>query len=62
MAAREDAARAVERSILARYDRLRSVRTDAVVVALHGDACGACFTAVPRNRRAQIRAGLLLDN
>lgn len=61
-AAREASARAVDRAILTRYDRLRSVRTAAVVVALHGDACGACFTAVPRNRRSQIRAGLLLDN
>jgi predicted nucleic acid-binding Zn-ribbon protein len=62
LTAREASAQAVERTILARYDRLRSVRTEAVVVALHGDACGACFTAVPRNRRSQIRAGLLLDN
>jgi predicted nucleic acid-binding Zn-ribbon protein len=32
-----------------------------VVVPLRGDACGACFTAVPRNRRSQIRSGALLD-
>lgn len=60
--AREAAAAAVERALRLRYDRLRSVRTQAVVVALRGDACGACFTAVPRNRRSQIRAGVLLDN
>jgi len=61
-AARTGAAKQVDREIRQRYDRLRSVRSAAVVVALRGDACGACFTAVPRNRRAQIRAGLLLDN
>jgi predicted nucleic acid-binding Zn-ribbon protein len=52
----------VERSIRVRYDRLRAVRATAVVVPLRGEACGACFTAVPRNRRSQIRAGILLDN
>ncbi|MGE0555492.1 MAG: zinc ribbon domain-containing protein [Gemmatimonadales bacterium] len=60
--ARNAAAREVDREIRQRYERLRSARSAAVVVALRGDACGACFTAVPRNRRSQIRAGLLLDN
>jgi len=62
LTARNAAAKQVDREIRQRYDRLRSVRNTAVVVALRGDACGACFTAVPRNRRSQIRAGLLLDN
>jgi predicted nucleic acid-binding Zn-ribbon protein len=44
-----------------RYDRLRRARAQSVVVPLSGDACGACFTAVPRNRRSQIRAGMLLE-
>jgi hypothetical protein len=44
-----------------RYDRLRRARAASVVVPLSGDACGACFTAVPRNRRSQIRAGVLLE-
>jgi len=61
-AAREIAAAAIDRTVRARYDRLWTARTAAVVVALRGDACGACYTAVPRNRRAQIRAGFLLDN
>ena len=60
-AARDEYAVAVERNLRTRYDRLRSARTAAVVVPLRGDACGACFTAVPRNRRTQIRAGLVLD-
>jgi len=62
LTARNAAAKQVDREIRQRYDRLRSARNTAVVVALRGDACGACFTAVPRNRRSQIRAGLLLDN
>lgn len=60
-AARDASASQVERTLRLRYDRLRSARTNEVVVALRGEACGACFTTVPRNRRTQIRAGLLLD-
>jgi predicted nucleic acid-binding Zn-ribbon protein len=58
---RESKAGSVERSLRIRYDRLRRARSAAVVVPLNGDACGACFTAVPRNRRSQIRAGVLLE-
>lgn len=61
-AAREASAAALDRPLRLRYDRLWTARSAAVVVPLHGDACGACFTAVPRNRRSQIRAGTLLDN
>lgn len=61
-ATRDASAAEVEKSLRMRYDRLRSARSVAVVVALRGEACGACFTAVPRNRRTQIRAGVLLDN
>ena len=58
---REGAAAQLERTLRIRYDRLRRARASAVVVPLSGDACGACFTAVPRNRRSQIRSGALLD-
>jgi predicted nucleic acid-binding Zn-ribbon protein len=51
----------VERTLRARYDRLWSSRFAVVVVALRGDACGACFTSIPRNRRSQIRAGTHID-
>lgn len=61
-AARDGSAAVIEKTVRLRYDRLRSVRTVAVVVALRGEACGACYTSVPRNRRTQIRAGVLLDN
>lgn len=60
-AGRERAAAEIDRPLFHRYARLRSSRTDEVVVPLHGTACGACFTAVPMNRRGQIRAGLLVE-
>jgi len=58
---RESSAGLIERTLRTRYDRLRRARASAVVVPLSGDACGACFTAVPRNRRSQIRSGALLE-
>jgi uncharacterized protein len=58
---REASAAAVEKSLRMRYDRLWTSRTTTVVVPLRGDACGACHTAVPRNRRSQIRAGTHID-
>jgi hypothetical protein len=59
---RSTSASGVEKSLLMRYDRLWSSRSTTVVVALRGDACGACFTAVPRNRRSQIRAGTHIES
>ncbi len=61
LAAREESAAAIEKSIRMRYDRLRANRQGAVVVAVRGVACGACFTAVPMSRRGQIRNGLLVE-
>lgn len=59
--ARDASAAGVERSLRMRYDRLWTSRLITVVVPLRGDACGACHTAVPRNRRSQIRAGTHID-
>jgi predicted nucleic acid-binding Zn-ribbon protein len=59
--AREACAGRLERNLRTRYDRLRRSRSTAVVVPLNGDSCGACFTAVPRNRRSQIRSGAVLE-
>ena len=58
---RETAASRLDRALRIRYDRLRRARTTPVVVPLNGDACGACYTAIPRNRRSQIRAGAVLE-
>ncbi|HZE75841.1 MAG TPA: hypothetical protein VE091_11070 [Gemmatimonadales bacterium] len=61
VAEREAAASQLDRALRIRYDRLRRARATPVVVPLNGDACGACFTAIPRNRRSQIRAGAVLE-
>lgn len=61
LAARDGAAAPVEKSLRQRYERLRGSRSTRVVVALDGVACGACYTAVPLNRRSQIRAGERVD-
>ena len=58
---REASASEVERNLRLRYDRLWASRLATVVVPLRGDACGACFTAIPRNRRSQIRAGTHIE-
>jgi len=58
---REATAGTVERTLRLRYDRLWSSRLAVVVVPLRGDACGACYTAIPRNRRSQIRAGTHIE-
>jgi len=60
-AAREASASSLEKMLRMRYDRLRSNREGAVVVAVSGVACGSCFTAVPMSRRSQLRTGLLVE-
>lgn len=59
--AREASASQLERPLLQRYDRLRQSRAPQVVVAIHNDACGACYTAIPMSRRSHIRTGFLLE-
>jgi predicted nucleic acid-binding Zn-ribbon protein len=61
LAERDAAAAEVERTLRARYERLRTNKSVGVVVALAGAACGACYTTVPLNRRSQIRAGTLIE-
>lgn len=59
---REASASQLDRQLLTRYDRLRRARAADVIVPLVGGACGACRTAVPLNRRSQIRTGAVLGN
>ena len=59
--ARDKSAAAVAKPLRSRYERLRGSRAPVAVVALAGDACGACFTAVPMNRRAQMRMSGVID-
>jgi uncharacterized protein len=58
---REATAGLIDKPLRTRYDRLRRSRTSDVVVPLVGGACGGCHTAVPLNRRSQIKAGAVLD-
>jgi predicted nucleic acid-binding Zn-ribbon protein len=58
---RERAAGAVDGSLLARYERIRRGKTPLAVYALHADACGRCFTAVPTQRRALIQRGASIE-
>ena len=61
LAARDLSAEAVAKPLRSRYERLRGSRAVRAVVALAGDACGACFTAVPMNRRSQMRMSGVVD-
>jgi len=58
---REESAGHLGKALSSRYDRLRRTRSSDVVVPLVGGACGACHTAVPLNRRSQIKAGNVID-
>jgi predicted nucleic acid-binding Zn-ribbon protein len=59
--AREASAEQIDKPLRTRYDRLRRSRARNVVVPLVGGTCGACHTAVPLNRRSQIRSGAIVD-
>ena len=59
--ARESSAAQLDRTLRVRYERLRKARSAEVIVPLLGGACGACHTAIPLNRRSQIRSGAVLD-
>jgi predicted nucleic acid-binding Zn-ribbon protein len=59
--AREAGAAQLDKALRARYERLRRLRANDVVVPLVGGACGACHTTVPMNRRSLIRAGQVID-
>ncbi len=58
---REASAAQLDKTIRNRYDRLRRSRSNDVIVPLVGGTCGGCHTAVPLNRRGQIRAGQVVD-
>jgi predicted nucleic acid-binding Zn-ribbon protein len=56
-AKREDAARSVRPGLLGQYERIRRGRARLALYALHADACGHCYTAVPMHRRQSIQDG-----
>jgi predicted nucleic acid-binding Zn-ribbon protein len=61
VAAREAATRAVDSGLLGRYERIRKGKAPLALYALHGDACGHCFTAVPTQRRILIQRGATIE-
>jgi predicted nucleic acid-binding Zn-ribbon protein len=61
LAERERAAAHVTAAMLARYERIRRGKAPLALYALHGDACGHCFTAVPTQRRALIQRGASIE-
>jgi predicted nucleic acid-binding Zn-ribbon protein len=54
---RGEVARSLSRPALVQYDRIRRGRAPMALYAMHGDACGHCFTAVPMHRRQELQAG-----
>jgi len=60
--AREEAATHVDGGLLARYERIRRGKAPMALYALHGDACGRCYTAVPTQRRALIQRGGTIES
>jgi predicted nucleic acid-binding Zn-ribbon protein len=58
---RTAATRDVNGSLLVRYERIRQGKAPLALYALHGDACGHCFTAVPTQRRVLIQRGASIE-
>src|SRR6059058_1422385 len=61
LAEREQAAARVSATLLARYERIRRGKAPLALYALHADACGHCFTAVPTQRRTLIQRGVSIE-
>jgi hypothetical protein len=58
---RGQAAQGVNGALLVRYERIRRGKAPLALYALHGDACGHCFTAVPTQRRVLIQRGASIE-
>lgn len=50
-AARAGSATHVDRTLLQKYDRIRTARQDGAIFPLRGPSCGHCDTSVPLQRR-----------
>ena len=61
MTERDAAAQRVNGGLLGRYERIRRGKAPEALYALHGDACGHCFTAVPTQRRVLIQRGASIE-
>jgi hypothetical protein len=60
--ARTEACGAVNAELLVRYERIRRGKAPLALYALHADACGHCFTAVPTQRRVLIQRGASIES
>ncbi len=58
---RTEASRGVNGALLSRYERIRRGKAPLALYALHGEACGHCFTAVPTQRRVLIQRGVSIE-
>lgn len=58
---RTEAARSVNGTLLVRYERIRRGKAPLALYALHAEACGHCFTAVPTQRRVLIQRGASIE-
>jgi len=54
--ARDQKAKSVPRTLLSRYDRIRSRKRVHAVFPLRGNSCGNCDTAIPMQRRSIMSA------
>ena len=58
---RDRASKAVNATLLSRYDRIRRGKAPLAAFPLHGSSCGNCFTAVPTQRKALIQRGTTIE-
>lgn len=54
---RGETADSIDQKIRSEYDRVRGGRTDQALAPVVDGVCGHCFTAIPLQRQAEIRAG-----
>jgi predicted nucleic acid-binding Zn-ribbon protein len=54
---RAEVAKKLSKAALTQYERIRRGRAPMALYALHEDACGHCFTAIPMHRRQELQAG-----
>ncbi|MBC7790528.1 MAG: hypothetical protein H7Z74_11330 [Anaerolineae bacterium] len=59
---REESAVKVTRSMLSKYERLRSRGPLAALVPIRDGSCGRCHTAIPMQRRSAILAGNSIES
>lgn len=54
---RGETADSIDQKVRSEYDRVRGGRTDKALAPVVEGVCGHCFTAIPLQRQAEIRAG-----